>query len=77
MSRLTRTEIQSLVAPFVQRVGAMQGVKLRDCLAIAGDDCYDCLISHPIYQHGPAEGYIYPWNLVDFLDTCCVGRRSV
>lgn len=70
---MTRDEAQAEVSAVTMLVGNFQAVKLRDANRLLGDEVYNQLCHDKLRHLGPAEGYVYPWNVVDYL----TGYRKV
>ena len=71
---MNRTEAQSAVAPFIESVPQAppyppaQGVTLDNARALMGDGRFAAMQADKIRRGGPKPGYVYPWNVVDYLD---------
>lgn len=71
---MNRAEAQAAVAPFIQSIPQddpqyppAQGVAWIDVTILLGERASK-LQADRIRCHGPKPGFIYPWNVVDYLD---------
>jgi len=55
---MDREQASELVAPITVAVGGFQGVSAFDARQLLGD---------PVRKLGPRKGFVYPWNVVDYL----------
>jgi hypothetical protein len=65
---LTREKAQILVNTVKTKFNQYSVVTVSTCRSLLGDR-YELLRTDPIRNKGPAEGYVYTWNLVDYLCT--------
>lgn len=71
---MTRAEAQAVVAPVTESLPQeppyppCQGVPRDLALSLLGPERMAKLLADRIRCQGPKPGYIYPWNVVDYLD---------
>lgn len=69
---MTFDEARAIVAPYVQSLPQggdyppARGIMDAHASHILGDQ-YERLTKDAVRKHGPRAGYIYPWNVVDYL----------
>jgi hypothetical protein len=68
MNPLPRNEARSVVDTVTVRCGQYPAVLLSAARGILGEERYERMIADKIRRCGPADGYVYPWNVVDYLD---------
>lgn len=72
---MNRSEATELVKPHVTLFVSVidlypdaQGVAVEKVASLLGNDLLAVLLRDPIRRQGPRPGYIYPWNVIDYLD---------
>jgi hypothetical protein len=66
---MNRDEAAAMVAPYVQRIDQYQGVAICDVVMLLGAPDAKRLKADRIRSLGPKPGFVYPWNVVDYLTT--------
>jgi hypothetical protein len=82
---MTREEAEVLVAPYIIKIqqphnpdvepyppfSAVSHLNARDLLG----DVFDDLLCDKIRCLGPMNGFVYPWNVVDYLYDPCLKSK--
>lgn len=55
------------VKPFIQKYQQYSVLSLEDTQALLGQEEYDKLCMSKFYSNGPAEGFIYYWNVAAYI----------
>jgi hypothetical protein len=64
---MDRKQAESIVADKTQVRGGCRCVSREDALLILGDEILGLLDSDAIRRIGPEPGFIYAWNVIDYL----------
>lgn len=65
--KVTRTEAEALVRPYVFRVGQYAAVKHIDAMVLLGEFGLESLLRDRVRCLGPVNSTLYPWNVADGL----------
>jgi hypothetical protein len=72
-----RAAAESQVAGSVVMIGQYQAVAHCDARELLGDERYARLLKDPLRKGGPQAGYVYPWNVADFIQFPDLGAKPV
>lgn len=65
---MTREEASTLLGHLRTRVeGRYEAIDTGNALRVLGEERFARLCADPIRKHGPGAGYIYFWNVLDYL----------
>lgn len=64
---MSRIDAESVIAPYVQSKRGATCLIQGEAYCVLGPVRYYRLEADPIRKHGPEPGYIYSWNVVDYL----------
>ena len=64
---MTRRDCELLVARYTITIGSYAAVSCKNVQRLLGDDWLEKMKSDPIKWIGPVVDYVYPWNVVDYL----------
>jgi hypothetical protein len=71
---MTRPEATAVVAPLIESLPQggdyppAQGVPRDAALILLGGERFEKLMASRVRSGGPKPGYIYPWNVIDYMD---------
>lgn len=68
VKKVNRTEAQTQVDAVTTRIEQFAAVSLEDAAAMLGPERFAAMRADRLRSQGPREGYVYPWNVVDYLD---------
>lgn len=64
---MTREEANLIVRQRVHYINDIKGVPLEIAKVILGTGGFIDMMNDKIRNKGPADGYVYPWNVEDYL----------
>jgi hypothetical protein len=64
---MDRKQAESIAADKIQVRGGCRCVSREDALLILGEEILGLLDSDAIRRIGPEPGFIYAWNVIDYL----------
>ena len=70
----TREEAAKIVAEVTEQVGPYKCVSHLNCYKLLGDR-FDLLLKDIVRNKGP-QGYIYYWNMIDYLSNESLGKNK-
>ena len=62
-----RQKATELISPFISNIEGHKGVSYEKCIELLGEERFMVLKNDNLRNKGPAEEYIYPWNVIDYL----------
>lgn len=71
---MTRAEAQAVVAPLIESIPQSapyppaQGVPHDAARRVLGDAPFAKMMADRVRSGGPKAGYVYFWNVIDYLD---------
>ena len=64
---MDRQTAEEIVTPYILKVNGYQAIHRLSAFIILGVKLYTELSTDKVRRQGPKPGFIYPWNIVDYL----------
>lgn len=74
---LPRDVAQRLVDRVTTQIDQYLAVRHDDAQQLLGDVRFAAIMRDRLRRLGPLPNYVYPWNVVDYLDSCGPGVKAL